>query len=339
MFPNVVLTPTQINDLLLIADAPVPATPVTDIVLPPAKWKMNQSPYVEVNLRTREIGAIPQTQYGSAAYVNEGFEQHERIYKPRSIKQVGVIPGNVANDMQTKEPNFLNNEIARILANQRDIVRETKEAMLCLALKGTHTYPVNTAAGVILATQTAMAAVAAPTISLKWDASGAKFSYVDTAWRLFQDAIIAATDGVYGRNANSLVMLVGDDVWGALVPLLTAHFANSGSALIEPSLRTREFAWANMRIKNISGTYRTFSGTTVSTAAKITAKAAYMVDLAAQHQGRYCTLEDIGAGNRAMEFFAKQWENQNPSGLNIQSESKPFVFPDTRAIAIQDVLS
>lgn len=338
MFPDVVLSPSQINDLLMIDDLPVADTPVTDLVLPPAKWKLNQSPYVEVNLRTREIGALPLTQYGAAAFTNDGFEQDEKIYKPRSIKQVAVIQGNVANDMQAKEPGFLNAERGRLLAIQRDNVRETKEAMLCLALKGTFSYPVNTQAGVIAVAQTAMASVAAPTITALWDASGAKFSAVDASWRLFQNAIIDATDGKYGRNSASLVMMVGDDVWGALVALLTAQFGNSGTALIEPALRAREFNWGNMRIKNISGSYRTYSGVTVSTAAKITAKQAYMVDLSAMHQGRYCTLEDIGAQNRAMEFFAKEWENQNPSGLNIFSESKPFVFPDTRAIAIQTVL-
>jgi len=338
MYPDVVLSPAQVQDLLVLDDRPVPATPVLDLVIPPTKWKLHPSAFVQVNLRTREIGAIPHTQYGAAAFTNDGFEMDERVYKPRPIKQVNNIPGNVVADMTNREPAFLQAEIARILADHRDNVRLTKEAMVCAGIFGTFTYAGNTQAGVVAATQTAMGSVAVPTVTNKWDASGAKFSAVEQAWRAFQDSIIAATNGDFGNDPSSLVMLVGSDVWAALVALLTAQFGNSGTALLGPALATQEFAFGNMRIKRVAGTYNTYSGSTKSTTAKITAKKAVMIDLAAQHHGRYCVVEDIGANGRPMEFFAKQYENQNPSGLNVFSESKPFVFPDVRGIAAQEVL-
>lgn len=336
MFPNTVLTPSQIQDLVVMADRPLPVTPMLDLVLPPAKWKMHRSDVVVVNLKTREIAAIPVTQYGSAAYVNESFGLDERIYKPRSISQVNVLPGNVMLDMATREPNFRNEEIAEILADHRDIARLTREAMICLAVRGTFTYPVNTQAGVIAATQTAMGSVATPTVTGHLlNSSGANFADLEVVWRLFKDSIRAATNNAYGNDDSSLVMIVGDDVWSAIMPLLTAQFSGSGTALIEPAMRTRELNFGGMRIKNIGGTFTTYSGTTVSTAAKVEAKKAIMIDLNARHFGRWCALEQTGT---PMELFVRQWENMNPYGLNILSEQKPFIFPDVRAIAIQTVL-
>lgn len=339
MFPDVTLSPAQIADLIVMADRPMPSTPMLDLILPATKWKLHQSAYVQVNLKTREVSALPLTQHGAAAFTNDGMEIDERIYRPRSVKQVNVIPGNVANDMNSREPGFLQAEIAQIIADHRDNVRLTKEAMLAMGILGTFSYPVNTQAGVIAAAQTAMGTVAAPTVTNKWDAGGAKFSAVEQAWRAFQDSIITATDGAYGNDPSSLVLMVGSDVWAALVALLTAQFGNSGTALLGPTLATQEFVFGNMRIKRIAGSYASYSGATKSTTLKIAAKRAIMVDTNARHFGLYCTLEDLGANSRAQELFVKQWENQNPSGLNLLSESKPFVFPDVRGVAVQDVLA
>lgn len=337
MFPSSTFTPSQIADLIKLTQRPAPRTELLDLILPAPRWRNHQSAFVEVNLKTRSVGAVPLVNHGAAAYPSESFSESKMVYHPESIKQSANIPGNIVNDRLSEDPTFLNDERAQILADHRDNARLTREAMLALGLRGSYSYPVATQTGTVAVTTT-IGTPANPTISKLLNAVGADYGTLEDVYQAFQSAIQSNSSDVYGHDSSSLVLLVGSDVWTVIAGLIQTFAA--GITDYKSGLVNGEFILPDMRIKKVSGSFRTFSTAGVaSSTPKIELLHAVMVDLNANHFGLYCALEDMKANNRAMEFFAKEWYQEDPSGLMIATEQKPFVFPDVRGIAISEVIS
>ena len=210
----------------------------------------------------------------------------------------------------------------------RDNMRLTREAMLARALYGTYTYYVNQQLGIALDTTT-IGTVANGNVTTQLDDVGVVFGDIRRAWDEMKLAMKVASGGRFGNADRNLVVYVGDDVWPELLTLI-----GSSTLLNTPQAQDGVWSGFGMRFRNISGDYTTYANGGTGTAPYITAKSAVMVDLSGSHMGRYLSVDDLAANLAPSEFFAKEWEQEDPSGLFLLSEQKPFIFPDTRAISV-----
>lgn len=336
MYPSTVFTPENIMNMIKLTARPVPKSELQDLIMP--NFRIHPNATVLVDLSTREVGATPLTNFGSSAYPINGGKSILASFAPRSIRLLGSIPGSVVNDLKDRDPQYLNTERGEKIADMRDSAKLTREAMLALGLRGTYSYPVAQQLGVGTDTTT-IGSVLSPTVSTKLNTSTPTFSTLLATYKIFQDAIKAANGGIFGNNSNSLVWLVSDDVWAVVCTALGSQFTGSAMSILQQAMIEGEYRGFGMRIKNISGSYKTYSAGSTSTAPLIAAKTAIMVDLNAKHFGAYCSVEDLEANNAPTPMFVKEWYEKDPSVLQMVFEQKPFIFPDVRGIALQTVLT
>lgn len=55
-------------------------------------------------------------------------------------------------------------------------------------------------------------------------------------------------------------------------------------------------------------------------------------DLDGGHMSPYCAIDDLDGNNQALPFFIKPVKQDDPSGIKLIAESKPFVSPNMKAI-------
>jgi hypothetical protein len=323
-------------DMIKLTARPVPKGELQALLMP--NFRIHPKASILVDLATREIGAVPLTNFGASAFPINGYESNMRSFAPRSIRLLGSIPGSVVNELKDLDPTYLNTERGEKIADMRDSAKETREAMLALGLRGTYSYPVNQQMGVGVDTTT-IGAVHSPTVSTKLNTATPTFAVLQATYKIFQDKIKADSGNTFGGNSNNLVWLVSDDVWAVVLTALGSQYSGSAMAILQQSMIEGEYRGFGMRIKNISGSYKTYASGTTSTAPLIAAKTAIMVDLSAKHFGAYCSVEDLEAGNVPTPMFIKEWYEKDPSVLQILFEQKPFIFPDVRGIALQTVLT
>ena len=336
MYPSTVFTPANISEMIKLTARPVPKGELLSMFMPNFKtWPKASIP---VNLATREIGAVPLTNFGGAAYPIDGFQQDIHVFAPRSIRLLGSIPGSLVNELKDLEPGFLNTERGEKIVDMRDSAQETREAMLALGLRGTYAYPVAQQLGVGTDTTT-IGDVQSPTVTTKLNTATPTFAVLQNTWKIFQDKIKSAHGGAFGQSAANLIMLVSDDVWAVVIAALGERYTGGAMATLQEAMINGDYVGFGMHIRNISGSYKTYSAGGTSSAPLIAAKTAIMVDKSAKHFGAYCSIEDLEGGNQPTPLFVKEWYEKDPSVLQILFEQKPFIFPDVRGIALQTVLT
>ena len=312
---------------MLMARPPV-FSPLLDEVLPPARWRNIPFSTVTVDITSRNTTNVPQVRPGGPGYVQPADDSLWRSFQPNSIRLVDHMDGATVNRLKDLDPGYMTSEKAEKYQNMRDNMRLTREAMLARALYGTYTYFVNQQLGIALDTTT-IGTVADGTITTSFDAVGAAWGSIRAAWDEMKLAMKLASGGRFGNADRNLVTYVGDDVWPVLLELI-------GSSTLLNTPQAQDGVWNafGMRFRNISGDYITYANGRTGTAPYITAKTAVMVDLSGGHMGRYLSVDDLDANLAPSEFFAKEWKQNDPSGLFLLSEQKPFIFPDTRAISV-----
>jgi hypothetical protein len=317
----------SVIEKLLMARPPV-FSPLLDEVLPAPRWRAIPSSTITVDITSRNITNVPQVRPGGPGYVQPADGTVWRTYAPNSIRLVDHLDGATVNRLKDLEPGYLASEKAEKYQNMRDNMRLTREAMLARALYGTYTYFVNQALGIALDTTT-IGNVADGTVTTPFNNVAAVFASIRAAWDEMKLAMKLASNGRFGNADRNLVCYLGDDSWVSFLELVGAS-----TLLNTPQAADGVWSAFGMRFRNISGSYTTYVNGGTASAPYITAHTAVMVDLSGGHMGRYLSVDDLAANLAPSEFFAKEWEQEDPSGLHLLSEQKPFIFPDTRAISV-----
>lgn len=312
---------------MLMARPPV-ATPLLDEVLPAPRWRAIPFSTITVDITSRNTLNVPQVKPGGPAYMQDPDGTVWRTYQPFSIRLSDHLDGATINRLKDLDPGYLMSEKAEKYQNMRDNMRLTREAMLARGLYGTYTYYVQQQMGIALDTTT-IGTVANGNVTTQIDDVGVVFGDIRRAWDEMKTAMKLASGGRFGLADANLTVYVGDDVWPALLTLI-----GSSNLLNTPQAQDGVWSAFGMRFRNVSGDYTTYVNGGRGTAPYITAKSAVMVDRSGAHMGRYLSVDDIAANLAPSEFFAKEWEEHDPSGLFLLAEQKPFVFPDTRAISV-----
>jgi hypothetical protein len=328
-FVPTILSQLQIEELL--GDRPPVIIPGLDDILPPVKWKGHPFAEISINLVTRTTGNLPLTRPGGPGFPIPADFENIKTFRPMEARFVDHLDAATVRRYEGLHASYLATEKAAKYQNMRDDMRFTRGAMLWRALlTGNYTYFVNQSMGVALDT-TSLGTPATGTVTVPLDNAAATYGTIQAAWDTTKQLIAAASGNRFGQSDSNLVYYVADGVWAALCELIAPDGASQQGPL------PKDGAWISingMTWKKASGSYTTFSGGTTGTSPYITAKYGVMVDLGADHKGRYCAVDDLDANPVDTDFFAKEWMDNDPSGIHLLAAQKPFVAPDMRGVAV-----
>lgn len=101
---------------------------------------------------------------------------------------------------------------------------------------------------------------------------------------------------------------------------------------IAVTVTENEINVAGYKVRRLSGKYTTVVGGTPTTVPKMPDNALCMIDLDAGHRFFYLAIDTLKTGLKALPFFSKVKEHDDPEGAKIYGHSKPVPVPVVGAI-------
>lgn len=209
----------------------------------------------------------------------------------------------------------------------RRTIRATTEAMCCVSLSGTLSWPVLLEGGVWEEYQVDFGAPVAVVPDTLFTAAGATIKDVFT---VLDDMAEALQDNGYSQ----VVYYAGKTTYGTLLALAENH---KSTAKIRVEVKAEGINIGDYIVKRRTEKHRNpETGTMVATVADNDLLA---VALDGGHKMPYAALDDLDANLQPLPMFVKPIEKKNPSGFDLVGMSKPFPSPNMKAIAKATVCS
>jgi hypothetical protein len=204
----------------------------------------------------------------------------------------------------------------------RRTIRETTEAMAAIAITGTLAWPVQLEGGVFDTYQVVFGTPVAYVPDKKWDAADAKISHV---MQQLQDVQEALQDNGYG---SVIEFWAGKAAFAALLVVVEKV---TTTAKVRVEISDKGIDIGGYLVKRRTEKHRNpQTGSMVPTVADNDLVA---IAMDAGHVMPYAALDDLDANLQPLPMFVKPIAKQNPSGIQLVGNSKPFPSPNMKGIA------
>lgn len=271
------------------------------------------------------IKNIPLVSRGSSSYALPLDGQKLRFIEPQNLTPSHFVSAKAINDIRnldtTSQQQYLNNK-ADLL---RRATRASKEAMAIQSLDGKLTYDLRNADGAIEKYTVDFGSILTATISIKWDANGAKASAI------IKDIGNMITKIKQKSNATRFIGLIGWDVFAAITDLI-----NNASTKLPIEAGTDSITLPGCTLYVTSASYYDWQSKT-----NVPAVAAKKIKIIGVDDGfRFynCSLDSVEEGFAAVPFAIREVIEQDPEGIKLIGQSRPMPIPNVNAICEAAVL-
>jgi hypothetical protein len=279
-------------------------------------------PVIGVDQVTAITQTVPMVKRGGASVSIGGDSKTIAYYEPLPIRPSDDLTAKDLNDFKLLDPKagrqtWINNKIDML----RRTVRLTTEALCAQALTGAINYPLRLDGGGWDTYNVAYGSPLSFTPAKAWDAADIKIKDV---YSDLLDMQLLIQDNGWG---SELEIWAGKTAYKALVGLADS---STPKDKIRVELKEGGLAIAEFLVKVRAETYKN-----PQTGAAVKMVADNQIVVIGKDGGQrlfYCAVDDLEANLLPMPFFVKPIERQDPSGVRLVAESKPFPAPNIHAI-------
>ncbi|MGE4545835.1 MAG: major capsid protein [Pedobacter sp.] len=299
---------------------PVIRTPVIDTVF--ANRPQLGLPLVGRDDVNTVVRAMPLTRRGAPSISIAAGTGQADFFEPFPINPDVFVGAHDINNLKLLGPASKQAWAQQKTDLLRRTIRETTEAMAAIAITGTLAWPVQLEGGAFDTYQVVFGTPVAYVPDKKWDAADAKISHV---MQQLQDMQEALQDNGYG---SVIEFWAGKTAYGALL-VLAEKVTTTAKVRVEISDKGIDIG--GFLVKRRTEKHRNpQTGAMVPTVADNDLVA---IAMDAGHVMPYAALDDLDANLQPLPMFVKPIEKQNPSGIQLVGNSKPFPSPNMKGIA------
>ncbi len=309
-----------------IKKLPEVKTPIMDVFFPKANRRAHMYPYIAHKLAQKLIGNVPVVSRDSSSVSAGQGGSETTLIVPMPIKLKEFLSDARLNDLRSMGQDAIQSEIDSIISDMRYDIRLTAEALCAQALvDGKINYWMDVDGKAEKYGVDYQGKYPSFAASKKWGTDSTTL-----------DDIASDLDEMAGEiqkagGLGPVVFACGKDVFTAIRKKMNnenQHKATLKNGVIEVD---------GYLIHRISDSYKTGNKKT-DVAPKIPAK--YIVGSAVENNHlRYCSLDDAEAKFKGLPFFAKTKRSEDPDGVKIFGQSKPFPLPTVATCIKSQVLS
>lgn len=250
-------------------------------------------------------------------------------YEPLPLRFSRHIAAKMLNDLKNVPQASRDAWIGNTLDEMRRLFRKTTEAICAVALSGTLKWPVVVqGAGTFTDFEVGWGSPASVTPSVLWSASTVKMSDVFAC-------LLAMKEQLQANGFGSMVEVwAGSTAFGNLLNIAGAY-PDKGSLKVTVDHRFIEVG--GFRVVNRAETYK--DPATGTAKPFLDPKTVKMIATNAGHKLVYCAVDDLDADLQAMPFFVKQVKTDDPSGLMLYGDGKPFPIVNVKGVCDAVVLN
>lgn len=252
------------------------------------------------------------------------------VYEPLPVRHSQFISAKDLNDLKA-----LGRGSQSVWAqNTTDVMRrrylKTVEAICSVALTGSISWPVHLAGGRF---ENYLIEFGTPLqldmSGLKlWNASGVT---ITDSFNTFKAMRKMLRNEGYGADIE---LWAGEDAFEKVVALAQVHPEKSS---LKVTVESDKLNIAGFLVSERSETYR--NPHTEQMVPVIRSDEVIMIAKDAGHRLVYCAVDDLEANLRAMPFFIKPVKSDDPSGIKLISEGKPFPVVNVKGICHATVIN
>lgn len=305
---------TQKNVADIVSAIPKPTTPLMDLLFPVNQRVQKASPFISVADIKGVTGAVPLVRRDGRSVPIDPQKSTNMLIEVDPIKVSRFLPGKDINNLI-----FMGQEatiratVEENIGYCRDRISETTEILCRQALSGKIAYPYATIDGQGGTCEIELGKA----VSLTGKTLKANSSLADIQG-LFESALTEVQQKI--GTMSKPVFMLGATVYNNLIKALSA--LNGGFNGFARWTETGLVLIGRYEIMSMALTYVLPGSTTVNNV--VADNKIKVIDIANPGKLFYAALDDLEANLAPLPFFAKAWEEKDPSGVKIVGESKPL---------------
>lgn len=210
----------------------------------------------------------------------------------------------------------------------RRTIRETTEAITAVARHGTFSWPVQLEGGVMTTYEASFGSPLSVEVSKLFDAEDCKVTHVFELLELMK-----ATLEENGYGSTRLIW-AGKTVYSKLLAMVGTFAA---TAKMKVELTDNGINIGGYIIQSRTEKHR--NPDTGAMVPVVGDNELMMIATDAGHKMPYCAVDDLDANLQPLPMFAKPLKKDNPSGIELVGQSKPFPSPNMYGIVKVTVIS
>ena len=295
-----------------------------------ARRSQTSLPFVRMDEYVGTIRSVPVVSRGGASLNIGGDSMSVAAIEPMPIRLNRLFTGARLNDLRTmygdggaRGQALVQAEIDRILLKLMETTDKTRDALCAQAITGKIDYQMQADSGFVRYSVTyGTGATLTQTITKKWDADATKIGDILT------DAISIRRKLSEEGASGEVGFLVSQEVFVVLANKVTSL---PNDQRMGATVANNEINIAGFVFTLCDGSYddRNSAGAAVVTQEVEAKKAvAWVKDIP---ELTYCSVDDIDGNLEAVPFFSKTVKVDDPSGIRVISESKPFPMVSEKA--------
>lgn len=299
---------------------PVIKTRVIDTVFP--NRPQVPSAVIGADLVNRVANAMPLVKRGGQSIPATSETGSLSGYEPLPIRLSSTITGQ---DLQNLKLLMQNGSSEQWATNKTELLRgstrKTAEGMAAQALTGTISWPVQLEGGNFDTLSVSFGVPTAFTPAKSWGANDAKLNHVFESVEGMEEAL---NDEGYGETL---------EIWAgktAYSYMLAMAMASTTTSKVKVDITQEGINVGGYMVKRMAQKYRHPQTKTMTPV--VADNDLLLIDLAAGHSMPYAAIDDLDGKLQSLPFFIKPITLQDPSGIKLVSESKPFPIPVIKAI-------
>lgn len=316
--------PASISRRLQVA--PTIRTPVMDIVFKErVQWPLAT---ITADMVSNVVHELPLIRRGSPSIPATERTGQIELYEPFPIRPNDAVTAAELNNIRNLDASSREAWATVRQELLRKVVRKTTEALCAVSLSGTLSWPVRLETGQFDTYTVVYGSPLSVTPDKLLDDPGGVKTY---------DIFVILTamhEKLEEYGYGSEVEIWADSLtYGQIFKIAEA---SSTTAKIKIEVGKEGIYIGNYLIKRRAEKYR--NPETGATAPIMPAKTLRMLALDANFMLPYCAVDDIDGNLRGMPFFIKAIPIQDPSGVRLVAEAKPFPLPNMKGICDAVVL-
>lgn len=287
-------------------------------------------PFVRMDEYIDTIRSVPVVTRGGASLTIGGGSNSIAMIEPMPIRLNRLLTGARMNDLRTlwgdggaRGQALITAEIDRMVMKLMETTDKTRDALCAQAITGKIDYQMQADSGFVRYGVTyGTGTTLSYTVPKKWDASGTTIADILT------DAIAVRRKLNEEGASGEVGFLVSPEVFVAMANKITPL---PDSKRMGATVTANEINVAGFIFTLCDGSYddRDSSGAEVVKQEVAAKKAvAWVKDIP---ELTYCAVDDLDGNLEAIPFFSKTVKVDDPSGIRVISESKPFPMVSEKA--------
>ena len=291
-----------------------------------------QLPFVTVGKEEilQEINELPVIKRGGQALEVDNESYEVTTYEPLPVRHSQFITAKLLNDLKTLDRQSLTIWATNTTDRMRRRYLKTVEAQCAILMTGKLAWPIYLPGAREYGTYSIDFGTphSLNMEGLKaWNTSGAKIADVFKTLKAMRKML---SDSGYGA---SLEIWAGEKAFEELVALAQVHPEKSSLGV---TVEAQKINVAGFVVKERPETF--LYPSTSERVPVVPASEVLMVAKDAGHKLVYCAVDDLDAKLQALPFFIKTVKVDDPSGIKLISEGKPFPVVNVKGICRATVI-